>query len=154
MKPLIVLIISFLTALSTTWFLKGESIPEIAGNAAMCIMMLFTSIGHFIYSKGMTMMIPDFIPAKRILVWITGIFEIVAALCLLMPTYRALTSYILIVFFILILPANIHAAIKKVDYEKGEYNGQGLSYLWFRVPLQLFFIAWVYYFGIYLPNAN
>jgi len=50
--------------------------------------------------------------------------------------------------FILILPANVYAAINKIDYEKGNYSGNGLKYLWFRIPLQIFFIEWVWYFGI------
>jgi uncharacterized membrane protein len=56
----------------------------------------------------------------------------------------------LIVFFLSILPANVNAAIKRIDYQKGTSTGKGVQYLWFRVPLQLFFIGWVYYFGIYL----
>jgi hypothetical protein len=46
------------------------------------------------------------------------------------------------------LSANINAAIHKVDYEKATYEGPGISYLWFRIPLQLLFIAWVAYFGL------
>lgn len=35
--------------------------------------------------------------------------------------------------------------MKKVDYQKGDYSGNGLGYLWFRVPLQVFFLVWIYY---------
>jgi hypothetical protein len=38
--------------------------------------------------------------------------------------------------------------MKKVNYEKGTYAGPDLMHLWFRVPLQLFFIAWVYWFSL------
>jgi uncharacterized membrane protein len=62
------------------------------------------------------------------------------------------TGIALIIFFLLILPANIYAAIKKVDYEKATYEGKGIGYLWFRVPLQIFFIAWVYYFAVTSPS--
>jgi uncharacterized membrane protein len=67
----------------------------------------------------------------------------------MLPSLRYVTSVLLIIFFICILPANINAAIKKIDYEKGTYDGKGINYLWFRVPLQVFFILWVWYFGIY-----
>jgi uncharacterized membrane protein len=50
----------------------------------------------------------------------------------------------LIVFFVLLLPANINAAIKHIDYQKGTFEGQGLNYLWFRIPLQILFIVWTY----------
>jgi uncharacterized membrane protein len=96
----------------------------------------------------MTMMIPKSIPYKKDLVYFTGVIEIVTAIRLLIPDLRYSTSIILIVFFILLLPANIYAAINKVDYEKATHSGKGLNYLWFRVPLQLVFIAWVIYFGM------
>ena len=93
-------------------------------------------------------MIPDIIPYKIQVVYLSGIFEIVAATGLLIPPVEKFFAYSLILFFILILPANIKAAIKHVDYQKENFEGRGLNYLWFRVPLQLFFIAWVYIFGI------
>ena len=46
-----------------------------------------------------------------------------------------------------ILPANIIGSFKKVELG-GMENGPG--YLYFRVPLQLLFVGWTYYFGIYL----
>jgi uncharacterized membrane protein len=49
---------------------------------------------------------------------------------------------------VLILPANIQAAIKRIDYQKGTTDGPGVNYLWFRVPLQILFITWVYLFAI------
>jgi uncharacterized membrane protein len=66
------------------------------------------------------------------MVYLTGVVEILVAISLL------------ICLFILLLPANIYAAIKNVDYQTATYNGPGLSYLWFRVPLQILFIVWAY----------
>ena len=150
MKPLIVLIISFLVALLCTRVMTGDWMAAVAGNAAMAVMLLFTAIGHFAYSKGMVMMMPAFMPIKKALVWLTGFIEIFAAVGLLIPSLRELTSWLLILFFILILPVNIQAAIKNVDYQKATYTGSGLKYLWFRIPLQILFVGWVWYFGIYL----
>ena len=54
----------------------------------------------------------------------------------------------MIVLLCLMLPANIHAAMRHLNYETGETNGHGPKYLWFRIPLQLFFIAWIGYFAL------
>jgi hypothetical protein len=51
------------------------------------------------------------------------------------------------------LPANIKAAINNINYQTGALNGNGPSYLWFRIPLQLFFIFWVYHFA-FLKNSQ
>jgi uncharacterized membrane protein len=114
----------------------------------MSVMLVFTSIGHFVFVQGMTLMIPAFIPFKKQIVYLTGVFEFAAAIGLLIPKLQNQTAWLLILFFLLILPANIQAAIKKIDYQKGTTSGPGLNYLWFRVPLQILFIAWVYLFAV------
>ena len=113
MKPLFVLLISFGIVLLTTEVFDHQWNFSFAGNAAMSTMLLFTAVGHFTFSKGMTMMLPDFIPFKKEIVYVTGLIEILAAIGLLIPLYRHLASVLLIIFFILILPANIYAAFKK-----------------------------------------
>jgi uncharacterized membrane protein len=144
MKPLIVLLVSFVIALLGVWMVTREFDPREAGNIAMSAMLFFTAIGHFAYTKGMTMMMPAPIPFKKQLVYLTGVIEIVFALFLPVPRFSACTGWLLIVFFIVLLPANIFAALHQVDYQKGNFEGSGRRYLWFRVPLQAFFIAWVY----------
>jgi uncharacterized membrane protein len=148
MKPLIVLLVTYFISLLATRIISGDYNYLMSGNIAMSVMLLFTAMGHFIYTKGMMLMMPAFIPYKKELVYFTGIIEIAAAIGLLIPDLRHLTAVLLIIFFILVLSANINAAINKVDYEKAIYNGPGIRYLWFRVPLQLFFIAWVTYFAL------
>jgi len=148
-KPLVVLLLSFGIALLLTKILDHRLNFIFSGNFAMSMMMLFTAIGHFAFSKGMMMMLPDPIPFKKEIVYVTGLIEIMAAIGLLIPSWRYLTSVLLIIFFVLILPANVYAAIKKVNYQRGSYDGDNINYLWFRIPLQILFIGWVWYFGIY-----
>ena len=148
MKPLFVLLIVFgiTAAISKVFYHQWN--PEFAGNLAMSIMLFFTAMAHVAFNKGMAMMLPSFIPFKKAVVYITGLIEILAGIGLLIKPYRHTISFLLIIFFILMLPANIYAAIKKVNHEKGNYSGSDLKYLWFRIPLQIFFIEWVWYFGI------
>ena len=148
MKPLIVLLVVFFLGLIGSYQIENTANPVFAGNLGMSVMLLFTALGHFKFADGMAMMVPDFMPLKRQLVLLTGLLEIAAAIGLLIPAYRSLTSIILIIFFIVLLPANINAAVKHIDYEKATTTGVGTSYLWFRVPLQILFIVWVYYFGV------
>jgi uncharacterized membrane protein len=61
---------------------------------------------------------------------------------------RVTIAWLLILFFILLLPANIYAALKHVDCQKGTFEGSGVQYLWFRVPLQVLLIVWTYFFII------
>ena len=147
MITLIVLAGVFVLVLFFQKFVVRKVDIGLAGRIAMSSMLVFTAIGHFVYLEGMTMMLPEIIPYKKGVIIFTGVIEILAAITLLISVLRKQTSILLILFFVVLLPANIHAALNKVDFQKADYTGKGVSYLWFRVPLQLLFIWWVWYFG-------
>ncbi len=144
MKPLYILIGVFIIALLVLKIVNKQFDFSLAGRIAMACMLGFTAIGHFAFVDGMAAMIPNIFPFKKEIVFATGLLEIAFAIGLLFPKYQVLTGWALIAFFILILPANIKASMENLNYQTGEANGPGLSYLWFRVPLQVLFIVWVY----------
>lgn len=144
MKPLIILLIVFTVSLPVTKMLYGSYKYALSARIAMSLMLLFTAAGHFAFTEGMSMMIPGIIPYRNEIVYLTGVFEIILAFGLLFPSYRIQAGRILIIFLILMLPANIYAAMHHVNYQTASYDGEGSNYLWFRIPLQLFFICWTY----------
>src|SRR5688572_24982375 len=154
MVPLFVLLGTFVISLLATKYFTKVFDYSLSGRIAMSVMPLFTAIGHFAFTEGMTLMMPDFIPFKKELVYITGIIEICAAIGLVFFRLRHITAWLLIIFFLLILPANITAALKNIDYHTGSNTGHGTAYLWFRVPLQVLFIAWTWFFGIKLKAKS
>lgn len=150
MKPFYVLLGASALFLFVIKLFTGIWNFQTAGVIGMSMMLLFTAIGHFAFTKGMTMMLPDIIPIKKIVIVITGFIEIISAIFLVIPLMQISTAWFLILFFISLLPFNIYAAIHHVNYEKGTYDGKGISYLWVRIPLQVLFIGWTYFFAIYL----
>lgn len=64
----------------------------------MSVMLIFTAIAHFAFTKGMSMMVPSFIPYKTEIVYVTGVIEIAAAIGLFIPSLRVTTGWFLIVF--------------------------------------------------------
>lgn len=149
MKPLIVLLASsFIGFLLIRW-ITGENNLAFACRIGMSVMLIFTAVAHFVFTKGMMMMLPDFIPHKKTWVYLTGIFELAGAVGLQMAFSRTASAWLLIAMFALLLPANIHAAARHIHYQKGNFQGSGLNYLWFRVPLQVVFILWIYLSSIY-----
>ena len=144
MKPLIVLITVFVASLVATKVFSSTYNFALSGRIAMSVMLCFTAIGHFVFTKGMTMMVPAFVPSKMLVVYLTGVFEIALAIGLLIPKLKVVSGWALIVFLVLMLPGNVYAAMHHVNYQKATLDGPGLSYLWFRIPLQILFIAWTY----------
>jgi len=154
MKTLIVLISVFIISIVfTTLFCKKADVI-LSGKIAMSAMLIFAAIGHFAFHQGMAMMLPDYIPFKIEIVYITGILELAAAIGLLLPKRSVLTAWLLIAFFILILPANIYAAIQEIDFQNMNIEGKGLSYHCLRVPLQLLFIAWTFFFVLKIQTTR
>jgi len=145
MKPLIVLLVSFLIALLVLYLRSKKMQWPLAGRIAMAVMLLFTALGHFMFTEGMTAIMPEFIPLKKEMVFATGVLEILFAIGLLIPKLKVRTAWLLLLFFILILPANIKGAMENINFQTGELDGRGIAYLWFRIPLQIFFILWVYF---------
>ncbi|UOE51822.1 hypothetical protein MTO98_12110 [Mucilaginibacter sp. SMC90] len=148
MKVLLVLIISFILTVVISRLFVDEWNIILSGNIAMMLMLWFASLGHFMFTKGMVMMMPAFIPFKGALVYLTGVMEIILGPLLIINSTRHIAGIILLIMFVVMLPVNINAAIKRVNFEKATYDGSGKSYLWFRIPLQLWFIAWVSYFSV------
>ena len=149
MKPLFVLAIVFALSLAVAKLATGAWQPVTAGNTAMCVMLCFTAFGHFKFTGGMEKMIPHFVPFRKGLVYLTGVAEILLGLALLFQRVRYPAAVVLVILFTVMLPANINAAIHHIDFQTGSDNGKGPAYLWFRIPLQLFFIGWLLYFAIY-----
>lgn len=150
MKPLIVLLVTFIIAISIFKFTQDQYNFALSARIAFSIMLIFTALGHFLFANGMSKMIPEIIPLKRELIYFTAVLEILGAISIHMPRFRVITAWLLIIFFILILPTNIKASIEQLNYQTGTYDGQGITYLWFRIPLQILFIIWVYMSSIKL----
>ena len=138
MAPLIFLLATFgLLYLLDRFALRGRLGLSLIGRAAMAVMLLVTGISHFTNTDAMVAMMPDLVPAKREMIYFTGTCELAAVIGLLWNRTARLASILLIVFFVLVLPANIAGSLRSVNLGGMEY---GPLYLLFRVPLQILFI--------------
>lgn len=145
MAPLIILLVTFgLMYLLDRFALGGRLGLSFVGRASMAVMLIATGISHFTNTDELVAIVPDLVPAKRELVYLTGVCELLAVPGLLWSKTAKVTSILLLVFFVLILPANIAGSLKAVDFGG---MGYGPLYLLFRIPLQILFIWWVWYFG-------
>jgi uncharacterized membrane protein len=111
-----------------------------AARDGLVVMLLFTASAHFTPMKeDLIRMTPRWVPRPRAMVFITGLCEIAGAIGLVIPATRRAAGIALILFFIAVLPANVHAARAGVTL-----RGRPATPLWLRVPMQVLFIflAW------------
>jgi uncharacterized membrane protein len=152
MKPLLVLLIAFIACIGITKILHNKIRFRQSAVLAMSAMFIFTATAHFIYTEGMIGMLPEFIPCRKQIVFATGLLEIQFAVGLVFRKTRRTAAWCAVVFLVLILPANIYAAMNEVDFTDPSTKGPGAAYLWFRIPLQIFFIAWIYFAAVINPQ--
>ena len=138
MAVLIVLVVSWLcfrligkfgfTALAT-W--------QDSARYALVVMFLFTATAHFNRMRhDLANMIPSVFPRPLLIVYITGILEILGAVGLLLPSFKSPAGICLIILLIAMFVANVHAAQKKIML-----RGKPATSLWLRAPMQLLFIG-------------
>lgn len=111
-----------------------------AARDGLAVMLLLTASGHFTPLKeDLVRMMPRWVLRPRAMVFFTGLCEIAGAIGLGVPSLQRAAGMALIVFFIAVLPANIHAARAGVTL-----RGRPPTPLWLRVPIQILFIvlAW------------
>jgi uncharacterized membrane protein len=141
---LIVLSVSF--GILSLVDIAGHPIPvRRRGQISLGYLFIFTGISHFLLTKGMAKMVPPFIPAPELVIYLSGIIELVLARALIRGWKMPQTGWAVIAFLAVVFPSNIYAAMARVDFGG---HAVGPSYLWIRTPFQLFLIAWTYYFCV------
>lgn len=107
------------------------------------VMFFLTGITHFTNTEAFLEITPDFIPASKEMIYLSGVFEMLGAIGLLIPKFRRFSAWGLILLLIAVFPANINAAVNDIRTEVA--FGIGSWYLWVRLFFQPVFIWWVYW---------
>jgi uncharacterized membrane protein len=97
---------------------------------------------HFVKPRIYESIMPDYLPAHRELVYVSGVAEAVGGAGLLSSstTVRKYSAWWLIATLIAVFPANVHMALHPERYP--QIPG-GKATLYARLPLQLLFAKWV-----------
>ncbi len=122
-----------------------------AGCLGAALLFLFAGVGHFLITEPMARMLPPWVPGRTAIVYASGVVEIVVALAVLVPRWRAAAGWTLVGMPILFLPVNVYAAIQRVPIGGHEW---GLAYLLIRVPLQLVLAAWIWWHAVRRPAIS
>ncbi len=145
MEVLVVLSVSFVL-LRGLGFLGVERLSSWreAGLGALAVMFLFTSTAHFTGMKhDLAATMPGPLPDGLWIIYLTGTFEIAGAIGLLVPRTRRLAGIGLILLLIAMFPANVNAALNDIPL-----GGGPPTPLWLRTPMQLLFIAMIWWTAV------
>ncbi|MFC6287237.1 hypothetical protein ACFP3Q_08700 [Nocardioides sp. GCM10027113] len=117
---------------------RGRPSLRLAACWGMAVAMGFAGLSHLLMPAPFVQHLPPWVPVREELVLATGVLEIVlgAALLRRQPGRRR-AGVLLAAYLVLVFPANVYVAVADV-----EVDGMPGASSWFRLPLQLLFVAW------------
>jgi uncharacterized membrane protein len=115
---------------------------EALARIAIGLWFIATAIFVHVITREKTLaMIPPSLPFRQQAVTVTGIFEALGGIGLLIPnpTIQMVSSVGLVLLLIVMFPANIYVAVKTPSLDH-----------WVRLPFQPLFIIWILWSGAYI----
>ena len=106
-----------------------------------CLAAFFINVGidHFINPDFYLSIMPPAFPMHLEAVYISGFFEILGGICVLIPSLRIIAGWGLVALLIAVYPANIYMALTPEAFPDIP-----IAILYFRLPLQFLFFYWAY----------
>ncbi|WP_101758148.1 DoxX family protein [Oceanicoccus sp. KOV_DT_Chl] len=106
----------------------------------IALFFLGGGVGHFIFVDFFVQSMPDYLGYHKELVLISGVFEILGGVGILIPKTRVVAAYGLLALIVAVYPANINMAL-----HPERYQDISVLFLYIRLPLQflmLWFVWW------------
>ena len=108
----------------------------------LAALFVAAGVAHFRTPEPFVKIVPPYLPSPYVLVYVSGIFEILGGLGLLLPATRLIAGWGLIALLLAVFPANIYMATAGVKI--GGFPSQPWM-AWARLPLQFVLIGLVYW---------
>jgi uncharacterized membrane protein len=94
----------------------GPSDPRIVARWALGLFLVAAGTGHFLAPEAFLAQTPTWLPARRAIVLVSGVVEVVLGVALLLVrAYRRTLGLLVAAFFVAILPGNVHQAVAGTD---------------------------------------
>lgn len=151
--PLFILLGVFFISIPLVKKIKGVQDTGFSARLGLSAMLLFTGLSHFIFPANLKAMLPEPFP-KDLIVYGTGAIEILAAIGLHIKPMRKITAWLLIIYFLAVLPANFYFASRQPESLTIPGSRSGNDYLWYRIPLQLYFILFTYFSSLWKRRTS
>ena len=106
----------------------------------LAIFLIGAGISHFVNPAFFLKIMPPYLPLHKELVLVSGIFEVLLGVLLLVPPYSRWAAWGIVALLIAVFPANLY-----VFQHQELIPASPLVHL-LRLPLQGVFIVWAYWY--------
>lgn len=100
----------------------------------------FAGVMHFVNTAFFVAIVPPYLPSAHALVYVSGVFEILGGVGVLVPATRRFAGYGLLALLVAVYPANIHMAMNPEQFPDAS-----ASALLVRLPFQFLFAGAVWW---------
>lgn len=97
-------------------------------------------VGHFTNADFFVRIMPPYLPAHLELVYLSGVFEILGAIGILIGATRAYATLGLVALLFAVYPANIHMAMNPELFPD-----MSATALYLRLPMQFVLMGWLWW---------
>lgn len=104
--------------------------------AVFAIFFIAGGIAHFVLTPAYVRVVPPYLPWPLVLVYVSGVFEVLGGLGLLYPPTRRFAAWGLVALLVAVFPVNLYMAMAGLDAPEWV--------LWVRLPLQIPLIWWAW----------
>ena len=105
----------------------------------LALFFIYFGIDHFINLEFYLSIMPPAFPLHSEAVYISGFFEVLGGVCVLIPRLRKIAGWGLVALLVAVYPANIYMAITPEAFPD-----LSIELLYARLPFQFIFIYWAY----------
>ena len=105
------------------------------------IAFIVAGVLHFAIPRVYTSITPAYLPSPLMLVYVSGVFEVLGGAGLLLPATRTLAAIGLILLLLAVFPANIE--MLRLAQARNA-SALFIAACWIRLPLQPLLIWWVW----------
>lgn len=121
--------------------IKGLDLDSLGKDGlGLAVLFLTSGVGHLVRPEPFEAMVPRTLPARRTLVYVSGVAEILCATGLLVPQTRRLAGFASAALLVGVFPANVSMtaqARRGLAREPGDRKRQGyLAATVVRLPMQ------------------
>lgn len=109
----------------------------------LAISIITVGVLHFANPAPFVKIMPPQLPYPLELVYISGFFEILGGIGLLIPLVSVAAAWGLVALFIAVFPANINMTVNDIELEGVPHSP---ALYWGRLPLQAVLIAWAWWY--------
>ncbi len=108
----------------------------------LALLMVTAGVFHFLRPSVFASIVPKYLPWPLALVYISGVFEILGGIGLMIPLTSRWAAWGLIALFVAVFPANINMAVNTIAIQGETYPVAS----WVRLPLQAVLIVWAWWY--------